>query len=97
MRNSGVKDILVTEILLVFATGLVAARLNLRLRIQKRKLLYSDKFMVAACISGIVTAGFAPAFAALDAFDPKVHTTLEGYSKGVEDLRVILMVRIEEL
>jgi hypothetical protein len=51
--------------------------------------------MVAACISGIMTAGFAPAFASLDAFDPKVHTTLRGYGRGVEDLRLILMVRIE--
>jgi hypothetical protein len=87
----------VSEILVIFAIALVAARLNLRLRIQKRKLLWSDKFMVAACVSGIITAGFAPAFASLDAFDPKVHTTLQGYSRGVEDLRLILMVRIRDL
>ncbi|KAI6774974.1 hypothetical protein HG530_001732 [Fusarium avenaceum] len=92
MRNSGAKDILVSEILVIFAIALVAARLNLRLRVQKRNLLLSDKFMIAACISGIITAGFAPAFASLDAFDPKVHTTLQGYSRGVEDLRLILML-----
>ncbi|KAH6956314.1 hypothetical protein DER45DRAFT_566497 [Fusarium avenaceum] len=92
MRNSGAEDILVSEILVIFAIALVAARLNLRLRVQKRNLLTSDKFMIAACISGIITAGFAPAFASPDAFDPKVHTTLQGYSRGVEDLRLILML-----
>ncbi|KAF5660138.1 integral membrane protein [Fusarium heterosporum] len=90
MRNPGAKDVLVSEILVIFAITLVAARLNLRLRIQKRRLLQSDKWMIAACVSGVLTAGFVPVFAYLNAFDPKVHTTLEGYSGGTEDLTVIL-------
>ncbi|KPA37203.1 hypothetical protein FLAG1_09995 [Fusarium langsethiae] len=90
MRNPGAEDVLVSEILVVVAIVLVAARLNLRLRIQKRQLLLSDKFMVAACISGVVAAGFTPAFAALDAFDPKVHSTLQGYSGNRRKLRLIL-------
>ncbi|RGP59531.1 hypothetical protein FSPOR_11288 [Fusarium sporotrichioides] len=90
MRNPGAEDVLVSEILVVVAIVLVAARLNLRLRIQKRQLLLSDKFMVAACISGVVAASFTPAFAALDAFDPKVHSTLQGYSGNRRKLRLIL-------
>ncbi|KAF0642206.1 hypothetical protein FPSE5266_20140 [Fusarium pseudograminearum] len=93
MRTPGAEDILVSEILVVVAVALVAARLNLRLRIQKRRLLLSDKFMVAACISGIIAAAFTPAFAALDAFDPKVHSTLQGYSGNGKRLRLILKVR----
>ncbi|KAF5253534.1 hypothetical protein FANTH_1605 [Fusarium anthophilum] len=72
------------------ATILVIARLNLRLRIQKRKLLLSDIFMVAAWISGVITAAFSPAFAVLHAFDPSVHTTLEGYHGGSANLVLIL-------
>ncbi|KAF5548848.1 integral membrane protein [Fusarium mexicanum] len=72
------------------ATILVIARLNLRLRIQKRKLLLSDIFMVAAWISGVITAAFSPAFAVLHAFDPSVHTTLEGYQGGSANLVLIL-------
>ncbi|CEI61309.1 hypothetical protein FVEN_g5971 [Fusarium venenatum] len=90
MRTPGAHDILVSEILVVIAVALVAARLNLRLRIQKRRLILSDKFMIAACISGVIAAAFTPAFAALDAFDPKVHSTLEGYSGNRRRLRLIL-------
>ncbi|KAG8671951.1 hypothetical protein FPOAC2_05315 [Fusarium poae] len=90
MRSPGAQDILVSEILVVVAIALVAARLNLRLRIQKRRLLLSDKFMVAACISGVMAAAFTPAFAALGAFDPKVHSTLQGYSGNRRRLRLTL-------
>jgi hypothetical protein len=52
--------------------------------------------MVAACISGVIAAAFTPAFAALDAFNPKVHSTLQGYSGGTANLRSILKVRTVE-
>jgi hypothetical protein len=52
--------------------------------------------MVAAWVSGIITAAFSPAFALLDAFNPKVHTTLRGYSGGSANLRLILKVRMLE-
>ncbi|RBR04607.1 uncharacterized protein FIESC28_11534 [Fusarium coffeatum] len=90
MRNPDAKDILASQILVLVAIALVAARLNLRLRIQKRKLLLSDKFMVAACISGVIAGAFGPAFAALGAFEPSVHSTLEGYSGGTTNLRLVL-------
>ncbi|RGP77778.1 hypothetical protein FLONG3_4072 [Fusarium longipes] len=96
MRSPGTEDILVSEILVVVAVALVAARLNLRLRIQKRQLLLSDKFMVAACISGVIAAAFAPAFAAVDAYDPKVHSTLQGYSGSTKNLRMTLKVKATE-
>ncbi|KAI7763599.1 hypothetical protein LZL87_010654 [Fusarium oxysporum] len=92
MRNPEAKDILLSQILVIIATILVIARLNLRLRIQKRKLLFSDIFMVAAWISGLITAAFSPAFAALDAFNPSVHTTLQGYHGGSANLVLILKV-----
>ncbi|KAF5725206.1 integral membrane protein [Fusarium mundagurra] len=90
MKNPGAKDILVSLILVFIATILVIARLNLRLQIQKRKLLLSDIFMVAAWISGVITAAFSPVFAVLKAFDPSVHTTLEGYDGGSANLVLIL-------
>ncbi|EXK28125.1 hypothetical protein FOMG_15573 [Fusarium oxysporum f. sp. melonis 26406] len=90
MKNPEAKDILLSQILVIIATILVIARLNLRLRIQKRKLLLSDIFMVAAWISGLITAAFSPVFAVLDAFDPSVHTTLKGYHGGSANLVLIL-------
>ncbi|KAF5634228.1 integral membrane protein [Fusarium sp. NRRL 52700] len=90
MKNPEAKDILLSQILVIVATILVIARLNLRLRIQKRKLLLSDIFMVAAWISGVITAAFSPAFVVLHAFDPSVHTTLQGYHGGSANLVLIL-------
>ncbi|PCD34582.1 hypothetical protein FGRA07_08900 [Fusarium graminearum] len=90
MCNDCIAPSSVSEILVVVAVALVAARLNLRLRIQKRRLLLSDKFMVVACISGVISAAFTPAFAALNAFDPKVHSTLQGYNGNGRQLRLIL-------
>ncbi|KAF5594292.1 integral membrane protein [Fusarium pseudocircinatum] len=90
MKNPEAKDILLSQILVIIATILVIARLNLRLRIQKRKLLLSDIFMVAAWISGVITAAFSPVFAVLHAFDPSVHTTLQGYHGGSANLVLIL-------
>lgn len=49
--------------------------------------------MVVACISGVISAAFTPAFAALNAFDPKVHSTLQGYNGNGRQLRLILKVR----
>ncbi|EGU81325.1 hypothetical protein FOXB_08159 [Fusarium oxysporum f. sp. conglutinans Fo5176] len=95
MKNPEAKDILVrslSQLLVIIATILVIARLNLRLRIQKRKLLLSDIFMIAAWISGLITAAFSPVFAVLDAFDPSVHTTLKGYHGGTANLVLILKV-----
>ncbi|EXL73659.1 hypothetical protein FOPG_11116 [Fusarium oxysporum f. sp. conglutinans race 2 54008] len=90
MKNPEAKDILLSQLLVIIATILVIARLNLRLRIQKRKLLLSDIFMIAAWISGLITAAFSPVFAVLDAFDPSVHTTLKGYHGGTANLVLIL-------
>jgi uncharacterized membrane protein len=48
--------------------------------------------MVAAWISGVITAAFSPAFAVLHAFDPSVHTTLRGYHGGSASLVLVLKV-----
>ncbi|KAF5020574.1 hypothetical protein F66182_7406 [Fusarium sp. NRRL 66182] len=91
MRNPDAKDILISQFVIIFvATALVAARLNLRLRVQQRKLLHSDLIMVAAWIFSIITAAFSPAFTALDAFDPRVHTSLQGHRGGSINLRLML-------
>ncbi|CAG7563424.1 unnamed protein product [Fusarium equiseti] len=90
MRNPDAKDILASQILVFVAIALVAARLNLRLRIQKRKLLLSDKLMVAACTSGVIAGAFGPAFAALGAFEPNVYSALQGYSGGTTNLKLVL-------
>jgi hypothetical protein len=49
--------------------------------------------MVAACISGVIAGAFGPAFAALGAFEPNVHSTLQGYSGGTTNLKLVLKVR----
>jgi hypothetical protein len=48
--------------------------------------------MVAAWISGLITAAFSPVFTVLNAFDPSVHTTLKGYHGGSANLVLILKV-----
>jgi hypothetical protein len=48
--------------------------------------------MIAAWVSGAITAAFSPVFALLDAFNPNVHTTLEGYNGGSANLVLILKV-----
>ncbi|KAJ3512517.1 hypothetical protein NM208_g15314 [Fusarium decemcellulare] len=78
--------------LIVLATGVVAARLYLRLRIQRRRLLSSDMIMCAAWLFAIITNVFGPVFAAYGALDPEVHTSLQGYKGRVEDLELVLQL-----
>lgn len=75
------------------ATAVIAARVYLRLKIQNRRMLVSDIIMCAAWVFAIITAAFGPVFASKGALDPDVHTSLEGYKGGVEDLQLVLQVR----
>lgn len=75
------------------ATAVIAARIYLRLKIQNRRMLNSDIIMCTAWVFAIITAAFGPVFASKGALDPDVHTSLEGYKGGVEDLQLVLQVR----
>lgn len=79
-------------ILILVAAAVIAARLYLRLKIQKRKLLSSDLLMCAAWVAAVATAAFDIKFAQMRALDPEVVNTLEGYTGGPEDIALILRV-----
>lgn len=76
------------------ATAVIAARIYLRLKVQNRRMLYSDIIMCTAWVFAIITAAFSPVFARMGALDPDVHTSLQGYKGGVEDLELVLQVRV---
>ncbi|KAL6361027.1 hypothetical protein LRP88_04489 [Fusarium phalaenopsidis] len=91
--NPGPAAILASQwTLIVVATAVIAARIYLRLKIQNRRMLYSDIIMCTAWVFAIITAAFGPVFASKGALDPDVHTSLEGYKGGVEDLKLVLQL-----
>ncbi|KAK7428278.1 hypothetical protein QQZ08_005175 [Neonectria magnoliae] len=87
----GPAAVLATQwILITLAAGVVAARVYLRLKIQKRKILSSDVLMCAAWVSAVVTASFDIKFATMGALHPKVKTTLVGYDGTPEEVSLLL-------
>ncbi|KAF7557617.1 hypothetical protein G7Z17_g567 [Cylindrodendrum hubeiense] len=77
-------------ILITIAAAVVAARVYLRLKIQKRKILSSDILMCAAWVAAVATASFDIKFAQMGALEPKVKTTLDGYNGSAEEVILIL-------
>ncbi|KAH6962115.1 hypothetical protein BKA56DRAFT_637067 [Ilyonectria sp. MPI-CAGE-AT-0026] len=71
---------------LVIAAGVIVARLNLRLRIQKRKLLVSDIIMVLTLLVGLTSIWFLIRFNTLGALDPNVTTTMESFRGDPENI-----------
>ncbi|KAH6880690.1 hypothetical protein B0T10DRAFT_540223 [Thelonectria olida] len=76
--------------LIVVAAAVVAARVYLRIKIQKRKLLSSDVLMVLAWVSAVATSSFDIKFAQMGALDHKVLTTLQGYDGTSEQVVFLL-------
>ncbi|KAH7121819.1 hypothetical protein B0J13DRAFT_158687 [Dactylonectria estremocensis] len=76
--------------LLGVAAGLIAARLYLRLRIQKRKLLVSDLLMVATILMGIPPTVILIFLNRLGALEPAVTTTLQNFGGNPKDLPAII-------
>ncbi|KAJ4206934.1 hypothetical protein NW759_014124 [Fusarium solani] len=91
--NPGPAAILASQwTLIVVATAVIAARVYLRLKIQNRRMLYSDIIMCAAWVFAIITAAFGPVFARMGALEPDVHTSLQGYKGGLDDLELVLQL-----
>lgn len=80
--------------LIAVAAALIAARLNLRVRIQKRRLLASDILMCAAWLSAVATAGFNIRLAAFGSLDPFVNHKLGNYERSNKELSTVLKVRL---
>ncbi|KAH7121488.1 hypothetical protein EDB81DRAFT_766303 [Dactylonectria macrodidyma] len=76
--------------LLGISAGLIAARLYLRLRIQKRKLLVSDLLMVATLLMGIPPTVILISLNRLGALDPAVTTTLQNFRGNPANLPQII-------
>ncbi|KAF7556936.1 hypothetical protein G7Z17_g1019 [Cylindrodendrum hubeiense] len=74
------------------ATALVVARLYLRLKIQRRRVMVSDIVMSASWIAGIATTAFTIVFARLDALDPRTETTMQNFPGNPENIQKIFKV-----
>jgi hypothetical protein len=71
---------------------MIAARLYLRLKIQRRRLMSSDVLMCVAWVAAVAAASFDIQFAVMGALDPKVEATLKGYDGGPEEIKLIHQV-----
>lgn len=78
--------------LIVIAAVAIGARLYLRLKIQKRRLLSSDILMSLAWVASVVTESFIIKLAQSNALDPKVKSTFEGFEGSSEELAFVLKV-----
>ncbi|KAF4454840.1 hypothetical protein F53441_2710 [Fusarium austroafricanum] len=81
----GKEDLLVMEwTLITLSTVVIAARLHLRLGIQKQRLLASDICMTAAWAMGIVVAAFCITFIRLRVMEEDIEPSLK-YFDGTKD------------
>ncbi|KAF4341555.1 integral membrane protein [Fusarium beomiforme] len=78
--------------LIALSTVVIIARVYLRLVIQKRKLLDSDMWMIAAWLAGICVASFCVTYVHMGVMEPWVDLSLEEYDGSREDKEFILML-----
>ncbi|KAH8664853.1 hypothetical protein BGZ61DRAFT_593220 [Ilyonectria robusta] len=74
------------------AAGVIIARLYLRIKIQSRRLLLSDIFMVAAWFCGCACNSISIVLMRLGALDPSVGTDLKGFTGNPDNISKILKV-----
>ena len=72
----------------------IAARLNLRLRVQKRRFLNSDYLMCASWVSAIFVAALDIKLSLMGVLDPDVGEDLENYPGNEEETVLAIKVRI---
>ncbi|KAL6407344.1 hypothetical protein AUP68_10175 [Ilyonectria robusta] len=75
------------------AAGVIIARLYLRIKIQSRRLLLSDIFMVAAWFCGCACNSISIVLMRLGALDPSVGTDLKGFTGNPDNISKILKVK----
>ncbi|KAM5347277.1 hypothetical protein ACJ41O_010282 [Fusarium nematophilum] len=79
--------------LIALAAAAIIARVYLRLRIQRRRLLSSDILMFLAWCAALAAACFDVMLARMGALEPQVMTNLEGYEGTPEQISILLRVR----
>ncbi|KAK7421854.1 hypothetical protein QQZ08_009731 [Neonectria magnoliae] len=90
MRPPGGTEVqLAGWVLIALSAAVIAARIYLRLKIQRRRILMSDLLMCAALASGIVTTSFNVPLKRLGALEPNVKTTMQGFDGNPEDIPTI--------
>ncbi|KAF7555856.1 hypothetical protein G7046_g6458 [Stylonectria norvegica] len=91
MSSPGAGPVIASQwVLITIAAVVIIARLNLRVRIQRRTLLRSDFLMCAAWFCALFCAGFNVALAELGALNKPVKATLQGYEGTPEHLILVL-------
>lgn len=68
------------------------ARLYLRLKIQRRRLLASDMFICGAWVAGVAITSLNVLLQQLGALEPSVKTNMEGFKGDPEDIPKIFKV-----
>ncbi|KAM0237043.1 hypothetical protein ACHAP5_009141 [Fusarium lateritium] len=87
----GISALLISEWTLIsLSTLVIAARIYLRLVIQKRRLLSSDMVMALAWALGIVVAAFCIAYIRMGVMEPNIDYSLKYYDGTEDEKRVIL-------
>ncbi|KAH7007731.1 hypothetical protein EDB80DRAFT_614529 [Ilyonectria destructans] len=76
--------------LITIAAGTIIARLHLRLKMQRRKLLVSDMLICAAWVSGLATTCLDVVFMRLGALDSAVLFTMENFRGGPDAVSEVL-------
>ncbi|KAH7137764.1 hypothetical protein EDB81DRAFT_844225 [Dactylonectria macrodidyma] len=87
---SGAAVLGVIYTLITLAALLIAARVHLRLKIQKRKLVAADWLMILAWCSAFTTASFDIVFMNQGALEPNIHYTLNNWDTKPERLEYVL-------
>lgn len=87
----GTSALLITEwSLIALSTLVIAARIYLRLIIQKRRLLDSDVWMTSAWAMAIIVASFCITYMHMGVMEPDIDMSLKNYNGSTEDKHFIL-------
>ncbi|KAH8688153.1 hypothetical protein BGZ61DRAFT_452838 [Ilyonectria robusta] len=78
--------------LIAIAAGAIMARLYLRLKIQRRRLLASDMFICGAWVAGVAITSLNVLLQQLGALEPSVKTNMEGFKGDPEDIPKIFKI-----
>jgi hypothetical protein len=74
------------------STVVIAARIWLRLGLQKQRLLGSDVWMTAAWAMGIITASFCITYVHMGAMEDGIKPSLSNYDVSDERKQLVLKV-----
>lgn len=78
--------------LISLSTLVIAARIYLRLGVQKQKLLGSDVWMAAAWAMGIVVASFCITYVQMGVMEDSIAQDLSNYDGSKKDKQLIYKV-----